>query len=226
MPIQFNMASKSLPPNLGFFFFFLSAGFQDLHPAGGQHLRERENERRSSQHGSGCGSLREGRRRVISPDGEVSAHQSQRHRRAPSETARALHMDCRALERKLGNLTADACLRRHRWRPKACLVTSFPQCLSRCQPQPSPPTPQFDSFGQRDRRLRRGKRNRQPTAHSTYHALQASLSGTIGHGGPGLQASYTWGKSIDDVSQVLGGTGSTGAVTLCRYLSESLRYAS
>jgi hypothetical protein len=50
------------------------------------------------------------------------------------------------------------------------------------------------------------------TAHSNYHALQTSLSGTIGHGGPGIQASYTWGKTIDDTSQVIGGTGSTGAV--------------
>jgi hypothetical protein len=52
------------------------------------------------------------------------------------------------------------------------------------------------------------------TAHSTYHALQTSLSGTVPHGGPGIQASYTWGKSLDDVSAVLGGTGSTGAVTV------------
>jgi hypothetical protein len=51
------------------------------------------------------------------------------------------------------------------------------------------------------------------TAHSTYHALQTSLSGTVGHGGPGIQASYTWSKSIDDTSQVIGGTGSTGAVS-------------
>ncbi len=49
-------------------------------------------------------------------------------------------------------------------------------------------------------------------AHSTYHALQTSLSGTVGHGGPGIQASYTWSKSIDDTSMVIGGTGSTGAV--------------
>ena len=40
-------------------------------------------------------------------------------------------------------------------------------------------------------------------SHSTYHALQTSLSGTVGHGGPGVQASYTWGKSIDDTSFVL-----------------------
>ena len=50
-------------------------------------------------------------------------------------------------------------------------------------------------------------------AHSSYHALQTSLSGTVGHGGPGIQASYTWSKSLDDSSMVIGGTGSTGAVT-------------
>ena len=51
-------------------------------------------------------------------------------------------------------------------------------------------------------------------AHSSYHAMQASLSGTVGHGGPGVQASYTFGKSLDNASAVLGGTGSTGAVTI------------
>jgi hypothetical protein len=50
------------------------------------------------------------------------------------------------------------------------------------------------------------------SAHSTYHALQTSLSGNVGHGGPGIQASYTWSKSIDDTSQVIG-SGSTGAVS-------------
>jgi Glycosyl hydrolase family 3 C-terminal domain/Glycosyl hydrolase family 3 N terminal domain len=48
--------------------------------------------------------------------------------------------------------------------------------------------------------------------HSTYHALQTSLSGTVQHGGPGIQASYTYGKSIDSTSFVQGGAGSTGAV--------------
>ena len=43
-------------------------------------------------------------------------------------------------------------------------------------------------------------------AHSTYHALQTSLSGTVGHGGPGIQASYTWSKSIDDTSGVISGS--------------------
>jgi hypothetical protein len=48
-------------------------------------------------------------------------------------------------------------------------------------------------------------------SHSTYHALQTSLQGTFSHGGPGLQASYTWSKSLDDVSLVIAGTGNTGA---------------
>ena len=52
------------------------------------------------------------------------------------------------------------------------------------------------------------------TAHSSYNALQTSLSGNVGHGGPALQAGYTWGKSLDDVSGILGGTGSAGAATL------------
>ncbi|MGA9717338.1 MAG: hypothetical protein WBQ79_03575, partial [Acidobacteriaceae bacterium] len=51
-------------------------------------------------------------------------------------------------------------------------------------------------------------------SHSTYHALQTSLQGTIAHGGPGLQASYTWSKSLDDVSSVTGGfiAGASGPV--------------
>jgi hypothetical protein len=48
-------------------------------------------------------------------------------------------------------------------------------------------------------------------AHSSYHALQTSFGGPIGRGGPGVQASYTWSKSLDTTSEVLGGTGSTGA---------------
>jgi hypothetical protein len=51
------------------------------------------------------------------------------------------------------------------------------------------------------------------TSHSSYNALQTSLSGNVGHGGPSLQAGYTWGKSLDDVSDIVGGTGSTGAMT-------------
>ena len=53
-------------------------------------------------------------------------------------------------------------------------------------------------------------------SHSTYNALQTSLQGLIPHGGPGLQASYTWSKSIDDVSSVAGGfiAGASGPVAL------------
>jgi hypothetical protein len=42
------------------------------------------------------------------------------------------------------------------------------------------------------------------------------LLGTIAHGGPGLQASYTWSKSLDDVSSVAGGfiAGASGPVAL------------
>ncbi|MFZ0661540.1 MAG: TonB-dependent receptor [Acidobacteriaceae bacterium] len=52
------------------------------------------------------------------------------------------------------------------------------------------------------------------TAHSSYNALQTSLSGNVGRGGPAIQAGYTWAKSLDDTSGVSGGTGSTGAVAL------------
>ncbi len=53
------------------------------------------------------------------------------------------------------------------------------------------------------------------TAHSSYHALQTSLQGTVAHGGPGVQASYTWSKSLDETSSVVGGfiTGGTGAIS-------------
>jgi hypothetical protein len=40
-------------------------------------------------------------------------------------------------------------------------------------------------------------------SHSTYHALQTSISGTAFRGGPGIQASYTWSKAIDDTSGVI-----------------------
>jgi hypothetical protein len=52
------------------------------------------------------------------------------------------------------------------------------------------------------------------TAHSSYNALQTSLAGQVGRGGPALQAGYTFGKSLDDVSGLQGGTGNTGAVAV------------
>jgi hypothetical protein len=47
-------------------------------------------------------------------------------------------------------------------------------------------------------------------SHSTYHALQTSAQGTVGRGGPQIQVSFTWSKSIDDTSSVIGpGVGSS-----------------
>ena len=51
------------------------------------------------------------------------------------------------------------------------------------------------------------------TAHSSYHALQTSLSGTVPHGGPGIQVSYTWSKSLDDTSGVQPNGGASGFVS-------------
>jgi Carboxypeptidase regulatory-like domain len=50
-------------------------------------------------------------------------------------------------------------------------------------------------------------------SHSTYNSLQASVSKNSPRAGLGLQASYTYSKSIDDTSSVLGGMfGATGTV--------------
>jgi hypothetical protein len=113
------------------------------------------------------------------------------------------------LERKFGNLTADASyvgtagVKLPRY--------SFPNAYPGATPEFAPHT-EFDAAGNVIGGF--GVENViAATAHSTYHALQTSLSGTVGRSGPGIQASYTWGKSIDDTSQVIGGTGSTGAVT-------------
>jgi hypothetical protein len=43
------------------------------------------------------------------------------------------------------------------------------------------------------------------SSHSSYHALQTSVSDTYARIGLSLQASYTFSKSIDDTSAVLGG---------------------
>ncbi len=113
------------------------------------------------------------------------------------------------LERKIGNLTADANYvgTTSEFLPRY----SFPNAYPGASPGFAPHT-QFDEngnviggFGVENVII--------ADSHSSYHALQTSLSGTVGHGGPGIQASYTWSKSIDDSSEVIGGTGSTGAVT-------------
>jgi hypothetical protein len=112
------------------------------------------------------------------------------------------------VEKRIGGLTADASYvgTTSNHLPR----TSFPNAYPYASPGFAPDTT-FNSSGSVTGGL--GVENLiTATAHSTYHALQTSLSGTAPHGGPGIQASYTWGKSIDDTSQVIGGTGSTGAV--------------
>ena len=112
------------------------------------------------------------------------------------------------LEKRFSGLTADASYvgTASNHLPR----TSFPNAYPYASPGFAPDTT-FNSSGSVTGGL--GVENLiTGTAHSTYHALQTSLSGTVPHGGPGIQASYTWGKSIDDTSQVIGGTGSTGAV--------------
>jgi hypothetical protein len=127
----------------------------------------------------------------------------------PSFTNATLYTWTAGLERKFGNLTADASyvgtaaekLPRY----------GFPNAFPGASPGFAPHT-QFDSAGNVIGGF--GVENVIfADAHSTYHALQTSLSGTVGHGGPGVQASYTWSKSLDNTSLVLGGTGSTGAVS-------------
>ena len=112
------------------------------------------------------------------------------------------------LERKFGNLTADA--NYVGTAAERLPRIGFPNAFPGASPGFAPHT-QFDSAGNVIGGF--GVENVIfGDSHSTYHALQTSLSGTVGHGGPGVQASYTWSKSIDDTSIVLGGTGSTGAV--------------
>jgi hypothetical protein len=114
------------------------------------------------------------------------------------------------LEQKVGNLTADASY--VGTTSEKLPRTSFPNAYPGASPGFAPYT-DFDSSGNVTGGF--GVENIiTATAHSTYHALQTSISGTVGHGGPGVQASYTWSKSIDDTSQVVGGTGSTGAVNI------------
>lgn len=51
-------------------------------------------------------------------------------------------------------------------------------------------------------------------SHSTYHALQSSVQGSIGSSGPQIQVSFAWSKSIDDTSSTIGpGIGSTSGAT-------------
>jgi hypothetical protein len=51
-------------------------------------------------------------------------------------------------------------------------------------------------------------------SHSTYHSLQTSVTKNSARAGLGLQASYTYSKSLDDTSAVLGGLFGTAGVIL------------
>jgi hypothetical protein len=51
-------------------------------------------------------------------------------------------------------------------------------------------------------------------SHSSYHALQMSLAKNSARAGLGLQASYTYSKSIDDTSSVIGGSIAGAGVVL------------
>jgi hypothetical protein len=88
----------------------------------------------------------------------------------------------------------------------------FPNGFSGADPAFAPYT-QFDSSGQ----ITGGygpvnvMTNR---SHSSYHALQVSVQQNLTSSGLGFQASYTFSKSIDDTSAVIGGfiSGQSGAV--------------
>jgi hypothetical protein len=121
----------------------------------------------------------------------------------------ALYTWTLGLERKIANLTAD--LGYVGTAAQKLPRISFPNAYPGATPEFAPYT-QFNSTG--DVTGGFGVMNVMTNdVHSNYNALQASLFGTVGHGGPGIQASYTWGKSIDTTSVVLSGTGSTGATT-------------
>jgi hypothetical protein len=87
----------------------------------------------------------------------------------------------------------------------------FPNGYAGADPSHAPYT-QFDSLG----RITGGLGTTMivtDRSHSSYHALQTSVQGSLGRLGPGVQASYTWSKSIDDTSSVIGGfiSGNSGA---------------
>ena len=114
------------------------------------------------------------------------------------------------LERHFGNITADA-----NYIGTAGVKLpriTFPNGFQGASPGFAPYT-QFDANGN----VIGGLGVEQlvtSNSHSSYHALQTSLQGTFGNGGPGVQASYTWSKSLDDTSTVTGGGPGAGAVTL------------
>lgn len=114
------------------------------------------------------------------------------------------------LERSLGGLTADAAY--VGTAASRLPMSSYPNAYPGAEPGFAPFT-QFDNSG-----MPIGGFGFETvitaTAHSSYNALQTSLSGQVRHGGPGLQVGDTWGKSLDNVSGLQGGTGSAGAVVV------------
>jgi hypothetical protein len=144
---------------------------------------------------------------ALTPGGEVSALNLSGI--DPNFGNATLYTWTLGLERKFGNLTADATyVGTAAEKLPRC---GFPNAYAGATPAFAPHT-QFDAAG--DVIGGFGVENViTDDAHSSYSALQTSLSGSLGHGGPGIQASYTWSKSLDTTSLVLGGTGSTGAVT-------------
>ena len=114
------------------------------------------------------------------------------------------------LERQFGGLTADAAY--VGTSASRLPYMSYPNGYPGADPGFAPYT-QFDGSGE----VTGGfgvEYVMSAIAHSSYNALQTSLSGTIARGGPSLQVGYSWSKSLDNASGVTGGTGSTGAVTL------------
>jgi hypothetical protein len=88
----------------------------------------------------------------------------------------------------------------------------FPNAYPGATPQFAPYT-QFNAAGQITRGFGTDMlvTNR---SHSTFHSLQSSLSGSLGSRGPQVQANFTWSKSLDDTSSVIGpGIGSTSGAT-------------
>ena len=103
------------------------------------------------------------------------------------------------LERKLGGLTADAAY--VGTAAEKLPAVSFPNAYSGATAAFARYT-KFDASGNVTGGF--GTENVVvASAHSTYHALQASLSGTIAKIGTGVQAGFTWSKSIDDSSGVV-----------------------
>ncbi len=107
------------------------------------------------------------------------------------------------LERKLGGLTADAT---YVGTVAEKLPTmTFPNAYSGASPAFARYTT-FDASGN----VSGGfgyESDLMAVAHSCYHALQLSLFGSVAHGGPGIQAGFTWSKSIDDTSGVITAPG-------------------